>query len=94
MLSLTSKSGGGIAGLTVGAFLAKSLDIELHVFEGKSNIRAIGAGIAIWKRYWDILEEATNLESECAARGLQISPWSEGEYCSFHASGCQTQPYS
>lgn len=68
--------------------------MELYIFESKSNIRAIGAGIAIWKRYWDILEEATDLESECTARGLRISPWSEGEHCSFRASGYQTQPYS
>lgn len=69
--------GGGIAGLTVAAFLSRSLDIEVHIFEGKPNIRAIGAGIAIWKRYWDILEEATDFELECTARGLQVCPWSQ-----------------
>ncbi|KAF2128279.1 FAD/NAD(P)-binding domain-containing protein [Dothidotthia symphoricarpi CBS 119687] len=69
--------GGGIAGLTVAAFLAKCPDIDLHVFEGKSNIRAIGAGIAVWKRYWEILEEISDFSSECTSRGLQIRPWSD-----------------
>ena len=72
-------SGGGIAGLSAAAFLSKSPDIELHVLEAKSEIRAIGAGIAIWKRYWDILEDMIDLGSECNVLGLKLSRWSEGE---------------
>ena len=75
---LTSSSGAGIAGLTIAAFLSKARDIELHVFEAKSDDRAIGAGIAIWKRCWDILEEMLNFEAECISKGSRLPRWSEG----------------
>ena len=73
-----AQSGAGIAGLTIAAFLSKSRDIELHVFEAKSDDRAIGAGIAIWKRCWDILEEMLDFEAECISQGLKLPRWSEG----------------
>ena len=64
--------------MATAAFLARRPDIEIHVFESKSEIRTIGSGIAIWKRFWDILEEYIDFEAQCAARGLQMRPWSEG----------------
>ena len=75
---LTLSSGAGIAGLTIAAFLSKCQDIELHVFEAKPDDRAIGAGIAIWKRCWDMLEEMIAFETECTSQGLKLPRWSEG----------------
>jgi salicylate hydroxylase len=64
--------------MSVAAFLVKSSDIEVHLFESKSAIRAIGAGIAVWKRFWDIFEDYIDFERQCASRGLRTYPWSEG----------------
>jgi salicylate hydroxylase len=64
--------------MSIAAFLADSPDIEVHLFESKPEIRAIGAGIAVWKRFWDILEDYIEFESKCGSKGLRIPPWSEG----------------
>ncbi|PSN70276.1 FAD/NAD(P)-binding domain-containing protein [Corynespora cassiicola Philippines] len=69
--------GGGIAGLTFAAFTAERPDIEVHVFESKPEIRAIGSGIAIWKRFWDIIENYVDFEQHCTLRGLRVRSWSE-----------------
>ena len=72
-------SGGGIAGLTFAAFIAERPDIEVHVFENKPEIRAIGSGIAMWKRFWDIIENYVDFEQHCTLRGLRVRSWSEGK---------------
>jgi salicylate hydroxylase len=64
--------------MSLAAFLAESSNIEIHLFESKPEIRAIGAGIAVWKRFWDIFEDYIDFGSQCASRGLRIPPWSEG----------------
>ncbi|MCJ1248745.1 hypothetical protein MMC30_005964 [Trapelia coarctata] len=68
--------GAGIAGLALASFLSKSEDITVDVFEVKPEIRTIGAGIAIWKRYWDILHDLHGFEEQCAARGVTTPEWS------------------
>lgn len=42
-------------------------------------MRAIGAGIAIWRRYWDVLNHTHNLEAECTSRGIALPTWEESK---------------
>ncbi|KAA8645188.1 FAD-dependent oxidoreductase [Aspergillus tanneri] len=62
--------GGGISGLALAAFLSKAEDIAVDVFEVKSEVRTIGAGIAIWQCYWDLLKDTVGLEAKCSAKGI------------------------
>ncbi|ETW74981.1 hypothetical protein HETIRDRAFT_456460 [Heterobasidion irregulare TC 32-1] len=67
--------GGGIGGLTLASFLSKKLtngSIAVDVYETNSDIRTIGAGIAIWKRYWDVLQDLLNIENDCLERGISL----------------------
>lgn len=67
--------------MTVAALLARYPDVDVHLFESKPEIRAIGAGIAVWKRFWDIFEEYMDMDELCASKGIRCTPWSEGTYC-------------
>ena len=83
LLILDAHSGAGIAGLAFASFLSKSDDITVDVFEVKPEIRTIGAGIAIWKRYWDVLQDLHGFEEQCAERGVTTPEWSRGMGVSF-----------
>jgi salicylate hydroxylase len=73
--------------MTAAALLAKYPDIDVHLFESKPEIRAIGAGIAVWKRFWDIFEEYMDMDRLCSSRGIRCTPWSEGKSCN-HTRRC------
>jgi salicylate hydroxylase len=64
--------------MALAAFLAAVPDIRVDIYEAKPEIRTIGAGLAVWKRYWDVLEESLDFNSECEARGIARPRWSEG----------------
>lgn len=74
-----------MVGLVTAALLAKCQDMEIFIFESKSEIRTIGAGIAIWKPYWDMLAEVIDIEAE-GARDLRVRTWSEGAFTSSRSS--------
>ncbi|KAG7095911.1 hypothetical protein E1B28_006596 [Marasmius oreades] len=70
-------SGGGIGGLALAAFICKhSKDVAVDIYETKTEISVIGAGIAIWKRTWQTLQDI-GLEDEVRKRGLPLPK--EGE---------------
>ncbi|KAF8542584.1 hypothetical protein BDD12DRAFT_907881 [Trichophaea hybrida] len=71
-------SGGGIAGLALASFLSKTTTILVSVYEVKPAIGITGAGIAIWKRYWDVLDALHNISHDCAQRGIPPPTWSSG----------------
>ena len=73
--------------MTAAAFLAKCPNIDVYLFESKSEIRAIGAGVAVWKRFWDMIGEYMDFDAECTSRGLKCLPWSEGKSCSKRMRG-------
>jgi len=58
------------------AYLSRSAAILVDIYETKSEISTIGAGIAIWKRSWQVLEEL-GFEKDCMERG--IPPPRDGE---------------
>ncbi|KAK7056367.1 hypothetical protein VNI00_002921 [Paramarasmius palmivorus] len=65
-------SGGGIGGLALAAFICHhSKDIAVDVYETKNEISIIGAGIAIWKRTWQTLQDI-GLEEEVRKRNLPL----------------------
>ncbi|KAF8883524.1 FAD/NAD(P)-binding domain-containing protein [Infundibulicybe gibba] len=68
--------GGGIGGLTVAAFINQHSDIEVDLYEVKPEISTIGAGIAIWKRSWQVLQDL-ELEEEVKKRNISLPK--EGE---------------
>lgn len=72
-------SGGGIGGLTLAAVLNKNCDILVDIYEAKPVISTIGAGIAIWKRSWQVLQDL-GLEEEIAKRKLPLPKEGEGGY--------------
>ncbi|KAG5335738.1 hypothetical protein C0989_000526, partial [Termitomyces sp. Mn162] len=70
-------SGGGIGGLALAAFICyHSNDIAVDIYETKNEISSIGAGIAIWKRTWQTLQDI-GLEDEVIKRNLPLPK--EGE---------------
>ena len=76
-------SGGGIGGLTLAAVLNKNCSILIDIYEAKPVISTIGAGIAIWKRSWQVLQDL-GLEEEIAKRKLPLPKEGEG-MCYFRA---------
>ncbi|KAG6876962.1 hypothetical protein C0993_011576, partial [Termitomyces sp. T159_Od127] len=65
-------SGGGIGGLALAAFICfYSKDIAVDVYETKNEISSIGAGIAIWKRTWQTLQDI-GLEEEVKKRNISL----------------------
>lgn len=48
-------SGGGVSGLTLAVTLGQHSQIPIDIYESASEIGTIGAGLAVWKRSWDIM---------------------------------------
>lgn len=76
MIFVHLHSGGGLGGLTLAAVLNKNCNINVDIYEAKPVIATIGAGIAIWKRTWEVLQELA-LEEEMTKRKLRLPQ--EGE---------------
>lgn len=71
-------SGGGIGGLALAAFLSKSSDIEVHIFESRKEFREDGAGLALWERYCNILNEELDFEAVHKANFYPLPDWTQG----------------
>lgn len=76
LISSVVHSGGGVSGLAVAAFLSRRPDILVRIYEAKPEISDIGAGIAIWKRTWEVLVDL-GLDEELLKRNLD--PPKDGE---------------
>ncbi|KAL4262743.1 FAD/NAD(P)-binding domain superfamily protein [Pleurotus pulmonarius] len=68
--------GAGVGGLTLAAFISRNPDVEVVIYEAKPQVSAIGEGIAIWKRSWQVLQDM-GLDEELAKRNFP--PPKEGE---------------
>ncbi|TFK33081.1 hypothetical protein BDQ12DRAFT_658445 [Crucibulum laeve] len=62
--------GAGIAGLTLACILSTHAPhINIDIYESKPEVSAIGEGVAIWKRSWQIIQDL-GLEDEMRRRGV------------------------
>ncbi|ROT37639.1 FAD/NAD(P)-binding domain-containing protein [Sodiomyces alkalinus F11] len=72
--------GAGISGLALAAFLA-NLDHEsqlsVDLYESSEEVRMSGAGIAVWKRYWDLLRDELGFEHACVDLGFSAPDWTQ-----------------
>jgi len=68
--------GGGISGLTLAVTLGQHSQIPIDIYESAPEIGTVGAGLAVWKRTWDIMCQL-QLDAEMDRRSL--SHPSEGE---------------
>ncbi|KAL9126381.1 MAG: hypothetical protein Q9217_004558 [Psora testacea] len=57
--------GAGIAGLVLAAFISRSDDIVIDIYESQDEVRTAGAGIALWKRYWNTLVRELDFDRAC-----------------------------
>lgn len=67
-----NSSGAGITGLALAAFLstANQPNLQIDVYEAKSEVSADGSGIAVWKRTWQVLMQL-GFEKDCQERGIR-----------------------
>lgn len=72
-------SGGGIAGLALASFLCRTNNISVEVYEAKLECRTEGAGLAMWKRYWTILNTLIDFDKACAAKKAAVPGWDGGK---------------
>ncbi|KAF9064305.1 FAD/NAD-P-binding domain-containing protein [Rhodocollybia butyracea] len=68
--------GGGISALTLAVTLGRYSQVPIDIYEAASEIGTVGAGLAVWKRTWDIMCRL-GLDAEMDKRSL--SHPSEGE---------------
>lgn len=59
-LCSTTRSGGGIAGLTTAIALsrlsAEKKDIQIDIYEAATKYSEIGAGVGMWRRPWKVMK--------------------------------------
>ncbi|KAJ7591783.1 hypothetical protein C8J56DRAFT_1162439 [Mycena floridula] len=65
--------GCGVGGLTLAACISRFADknIIVDVYEAKPEVSTIGAGIAFWKRSWQVLQDM-GFEKEVVERGFSV----------------------
>jgi salicylate hydroxylase len=69
-------SGCGIGGLALAAFISRFAQhpegrIAVDIYEAKSEVSTIGAGVAIWKRSWQVLQDL-GFEEEIVKKGFKV----------------------
>jgi salicylate hydroxylase len=69
-------SGGGIGGLTLALVINQNSDSFVDIYEAKPEISTIGAGIGVWKRSWQALQDL-GLHEEVKKRDIPFPK--EGE---------------
>lgn len=52
--------------------------MDIDIYEAKPEVSTIGAGIAIWKRSWQVLQDM-GLDEEMKKRGLPTPREGEGD---------------
>ncbi|TFY74082.1 hypothetical protein EWM64_g9930 [Hericium alpestre] len=63
--------GGGIGWLTLTVALGKYSDIPIDIYEAANEIGTVGAGLAVWKRTWDVMQ-SIGLEAEMMKRKVPL----------------------
>jgi len=65
--------------MALAALLSKSKDISIDLYEKEPEIRlSEGAGLAVWKRYWKLLDELLNFNEAFVAKNLTTPGWDGG----------------
>ena len=57
MLSELFISGAGIGGLTLALTIGRYSQVAIDLYEAQAEITTVGAGITVWKRTREIMEE-------------------------------------
>ncbi|KAJ6460475.1 hypothetical protein C8R47DRAFT_955072, partial [Mycena vitilis] len=70
-------SGCGIGGLALAAFISRFTQeksggsIAVDIYEAKPEVSTIGAGVAIWKRSWQVLQDL-GFEEDIVRKGFNV----------------------
>ncbi|KAJ3901166.1 hypothetical protein F5879DRAFT_969551 [Lentinula edodes] len=89
--------GCGIGGLTLAATISKFTSeqdgiIKVDMYESKSEVSVIGAGVGIWKRSWQVLQDL-GFEEELVKRGVKVPVDGESRGPIFRKSDQPTPGY-
>ncbi|KAJ7133826.1 hypothetical protein C8R46DRAFT_1362359 [Mycena filopes] len=90
-------SGCGIGGLALAAFISRFSDeaagnIAVDIYEAKPEVSTIGAGVAIWKRSWQVLQDL-GFEDEVVKRGFKVPRDGESRGMIFRKSDQPTEGF-
>ncbi|KAJ7689732.1 hypothetical protein B0H17DRAFT_1066144 [Mycena rosella] len=90
--------GCGIAGLSLAAFISRfakddpECRIAVDIYEAKPEVSAVGAGVGIWKRSWQALQDL-GFEEDIIAKGFTVPKDGESRGPIFRKSDQSTQGY-
>ncbi|KAJ3823321.1 hypothetical protein F5880DRAFT_1612993 [Lentinula raphanica] len=92
--------GCGIGGLTLAATISKFTAeeqspngiVQVDLYESKSQVSVIGAGVGIWKRSWQVLQDL-GFEEELLKRGIKVPVDGESRGPIFRKSDQTTPGY-
>ncbi|KAJ7021646.1 hypothetical protein C8F04DRAFT_972404, partial [Mycena alexandri] len=93
--------GCGISGLSLATFISKFTDndpesrIAVDIYEAKPEVSTLGAGVGIWKRTWQALQDLNGFKEDVLAKGFKVPI--DGQYKSqgpvFRKSNQPTEGY-
>ncbi|KAJ7215184.1 hypothetical protein C8J57DRAFT_1483179 [Mycena rebaudengoi] len=89
--------GCGIGGLALAAFISAFASenegrIAVDIYEAKTEVSTIGAGVAIWKRSWKVLQDL-GFEEEIVKKGFKVPKDGESRGPIFRKSNQPTEGY-
>ncbi|KAJ7215163.1 hypothetical protein C8J57DRAFT_1396941 [Mycena rebaudengoi] len=89
--------GCGIGGLALAAFISAFAQeneghISVDIYEAKPEVSTIGAGVAIWKRSWQVLQDL-GFEEEIVKKGFNVPKDGESRGPIFRKSDQPTEGY-
>ncbi|KAJ7613355.1 hypothetical protein DFH06DRAFT_1109238 [Mycena polygramma] len=90
--------GCGIGGLALAAFISRFSEenpggrITVDIYESKPEVSTIGAGVAIWKRSWQVLQDL-GFEEEIVKKGFKVPKDGESRGPIFRKSDQPTEGY-
>ncbi|KAJ7016238.1 hypothetical protein C8F04DRAFT_1202837 [Mycena alexandri] len=70
--------GCGISGLSLATFISKFKDndpesrIAVNIYEAKPEVSTLGAGVGIWKRTWQALQDLNGFKEDVLAKGFKV----------------------
>ncbi|KAJ6530259.1 hypothetical protein B0H19DRAFT_1384735 [Mycena capillaripes] len=91
-------SGCGIGGLALAAFISRLTEensksrIAVDIYEAKPEVSTIGAGVAIWKRSWQVLQDL-GFEEDIVKKGFKVPKDGESRGPVFRKSNQPTEGY-
>ncbi|KAJ7726936.1 hypothetical protein B0H16DRAFT_1735435 [Mycena metata] len=91
--------GCGISGLSLAAFISKFADkdpecrIAIDIYEAKPEVSTIGAGVGIWKRTWQALQDLDGFREDVVAKGFKVPIDGQSQGPIFRKSNQPTEGY-